>query len=93
MGSYHKRDDFTYMDKCARFFHCIRACIDAVARVSEIRTLSSYEYGCRDSKHEIIVFLSIKEFESNAKIKCPHCGSDNAQKKLSEFTAKTSKKS
>jgi hypothetical protein len=42
------------MDKCARFFHCIRACSDAVARVSEIRTLSSYDYGCRDCKHEFI---------------------------------------
>jgi len=55
--------------------------------------MRAYEYACRDWKHEFIAFLSIKEFESNPKIKCPHCGSDNMQKKISEFTAKTSKKS
>ena len=38
MGSCHKWDDFTYMDKCAWLFNCIGACIDAVARISEIRT-------------------------------------------------------
>ena len=56
-------------------------------------TMPAYEYACRDCKDEFIVFLSIKEFESNPKIKCPRCGSDNVQKKISEFTAKTSKKS
>ena len=55
--------------------------------------MPAYEYACKDCKHEFIVFLSIKEFESNPKIRCPHCQSDNVQKKISEFTAKTSKKS
>jgi putative FmdB family regulatory protein len=55
--------------------------------------MPAYEYSCKDCNHEFIVFLSIKEFESNPKIKCPHCQSDNVQKKISEFTTKTSKKS
>ena len=42
MGSYHKWDDFTYMDKCARLFNCIRACVDAVARISKVRTMSVF---------------------------------------------------
>lgn len=56
-------------------------------------TMPAYEYSCKDCTHEFIVFLSIREYESNPKIKCPHCGSDNVKKKLSEFTTKTSKKS
>ena len=40
MGNYYKRDDFTSMDKCPWFCYCIRTCIDAVARISEIRTMS-----------------------------------------------------
>jgi putative FmdB family regulatory protein len=55
--------------------------------------MPAYEYICKDCNHEVTVFLSIKEFEAKAKIKCPHCQSDNVQKKISEFTAKTSKKS
>jgi putative FmdB family regulatory protein len=55
--------------------------------------MPAYEYGCRDCRHEFIVFLSIREFEANPKIKCPLCQSDNVQKKISEFTTKTSKKS
>ena len=55
--------------------------------------MPAYEYVCKDCNHEVTVFLSIKEFEAKPKIKCPHCQSDNVQKKISEFTAKTSKKS
>jgi len=55
--------------------------------------MPAYEYACRDCTHEFITFLSIKQYKSNPKIKCPHCGSDNVQKIISEFTAKTSKKS
>ncbi len=55
--------------------------------------MPAYEYVCKDCNHEITVFLSIKEFEAKPKIKCPHCQSDNVQKKISEFTTKTSKKS
>jgi len=53
----------------------------------------AYEYACKDCSQEFIVFLSIKEFESNPQVKCPHCQSNNVQKKISEFTTKTSKKS
>lgn len=42
---------------------------------------------------EVISESPVKEFEAKPKIKCPHCQSDNVQKKISEFTAKTSKKS
>jgi putative FmdB family regulatory protein len=55
--------------------------------------MPSYEYGCKDCSHKFTVFLSIKEFEAKPKIRCPHCQSDNVQKIISEFTAKTSKKS
>jgi putative FmdB family regulatory protein len=55
--------------------------------------MPSYEYVCKDCNHGFTAFLSIKEFEAKPIIKCPQCQSDNVQKKLSEFTAKTSKKS
>ncbi len=52
-----------------------------------------YEYTCKDCAKEFTVFLTIKEFEVNPKIKCPHCESDHVEKKLSAFMTKTSKKS
>jgi len=52
-----------------------------------------YEYTCKDCGKEFTVFLTIKEFEVNPRIKCPHCGSDHVEKKLSAFMTKTSKKS
>ncbi|HXW67997.1 MAG TPA: zinc ribbon domain-containing protein [Dissulfurispiraceae bacterium] len=55
--------------------------------------MPAYEYVCKDCNHEITVFLSIKEVEAETKIKCPHCKSDNVQKKFSLFSAKTRKKS
>jgi len=55
--------------------------------------MPAYEYACFDCNHEFTVFLSLKEFEAQPKIKCPNCQSDNVQKKLSTFTAQTSKKS
>jgi putative FmdB family regulatory protein len=55
--------------------------------------MPAYEYVCKDCNHRFTVFISIKEFEAKPKIKCPQCQSDNVQKKLSEFTVKTSKKS
>jgi transposase-like protein len=42
---------------------------------------------------EFAVFLSIKEYGTNPKILCPHCGSDNVKRKIGGFFAKTSKKS
>ena len=55
--------------------------------------MPAYEYVCKDCTNGFTVFLSIKEFEAKPKIKCPQCQSDNVQKKLSAFIAKTSKKS
>jgi len=55
--------------------------------------MPAYEYVCKDCSKEFIVFLSIKEYEAKPKIKCPHCGSDNVLKKLTDFSVKTSKKS
>jgi putative FmdB family regulatory protein len=55
--------------------------------------MPSYEYVCKDCNHGFTAFLSIKEFEAKPIIKCPKCQSDNVQKKISEFTTKTSKKS
>jgi putative FmdB family regulatory protein len=55
--------------------------------------MPAYEYTCKDCGKEFTVFLTITEFESKPKIKCPHCESDNVTKKLTSFFAKTSKKS
>lgn len=55
--------------------------------------MPAYEYFCNDCKHPFTVFLSLKEFDAKPKILCPHCGSDNVQKQLSAFFAKTNKKS
>lgn len=55
--------------------------------------MPAYEYACRDCGKDFTVFLSLKEFEQKPPIKCPHCGSDNAQRKIGAFFAKTSKKS
>jgi putative FmdB family regulatory protein len=55
--------------------------------------MPAYEYACNDCKKEFIVFLTIKEYEANPRIKCEHCQSDNVVKKLTAFFTKTSKKS
>jgi len=54
--------------------------------------MPAYEYICRDCNREFTVFLSIREYESKPKITCPGCTSDNIQRKLSGFFAKTSRK-
>lgn len=55
--------------------------------------MPAYEYVCRDCGKDFTVFLSIKEYEAVPKIKCPHCGSDHVERKITAFFAKTSKKS
>ncbi len=52
-----------------------------------------YEYICKNCEHEFIVSLSLREVEMKPAINCPHCNSKKVDKKLSSFTAKTSKKS
>jgi len=54
--------------------------------------MPAYEYICRDCNREFTVFLSIREYEAKPKITCPGCTSDNIQRKLSGFFAKTSRK-
>jgi len=55
--------------------------------------MPAYEYVCRDCNREFTVFLSIREYEEKPEIKCPKCESDNVQRMLTGFFAKTSKKS
>jgi putative FmdB family regulatory protein len=55
--------------------------------------MPSYEYVCRDCKKDFMIFLSLKELEAKSRIICPHCESDNVEKKLTAFFAKTDKKS
>jgi putative FmdB family regulatory protein len=55
--------------------------------------MPAYEYVCRDCNRDFTVFLSIREFEGRPKITCPNCKSDNVQRKITGFFAKTSKKS
>jgi putative FmdB family regulatory protein len=54
--------------------------------------MSAYEYICKDCNHEVTVSLSSKDFEVKSKIKCPHCQSDNVQKKISKFTGHEKRK-
>ena len=54
--------------------------------------MPAYEYICKDCNHKVTVLLDSKEFEAKPKIKCPHCQSDNVQKKLSEFTGQEKRK-
>jgi len=55
--------------------------------------MPTFEYACIDCGKEFLVFLSLKEYEAHPKIICPHCESDHVERKLSSFTAQTSKKS
>jgi putative FmdB family regulatory protein len=62
-------------------------------REGEEVKMPTFEYACKDCGKEFIVFLSIKEYEAKPKITCPHCESDHVERKLSGFSAKTSRKS
>ncbi len=55
--------------------------------------MPSYEYVCKDCKKDFMIFLSLRELEAKPKIDCPHCESDNVERKLTAFFAKTDKKS
>jgi putative FmdB family regulatory protein len=55
--------------------------------------MPSYEYVCRDCKKDFMIFLSLKELEAQPRVICPHCKSDNVEKKLTGFFAKTDRKS
>ena len=55
--------------------------------------MPAYEYVCKDCRKEFTVFLAIKEYEVHPKVKCPNCSSDNVERTITGFFAKTSKKS
>lgn len=55
--------------------------------------MPGYEYACKDCGRNFMVFLTVKEYEANPKIRCPHCESDHVEKQVSRFFAKTSRKS
>jgi putative FmdB family regulatory protein len=55
--------------------------------------MPAYEYICNKCKKEFTIYLSIKEYEANAKVQCSYCKSKNVVRKLTSFFAKTSKKS
>jgi putative FmdB family regulatory protein len=64
-----------------------------VKSAPEVDIMPSYEYECKDCKKDFTIFLSLKELEAKPKIICPHCESDNVDRKLTGFFAKTDKKS
>jgi putative FmdB family regulatory protein len=55
--------------------------------------MPAYEYVCKDCNKEFTVFLTLSEYGENLNIKCPGCSSDNVQRKITGFFAKTSRKS
>ncbi len=62
-------------------------------RVKEEDIMPAYEYECKDCGKEFILYMTLKELEEHPKIKCPGCGCDHIEKKITGFFAKTSKKS
>ena len=55
--------------------------------------MPAYDFLCKDCNRDFTVFLSLSEFESKPRIRCPHCESDNVARKFGTFYAKTGKKS
>ncbi len=55
--------------------------------------MPAYEYECKVCRKDFTIFLSIGEYDKKPKVKCPHCGSDDLQRKFTGFFAKTDKKS
>jgi len=55
--------------------------------------MPAYEYRCLDCNHDFTVFLTLSEFESTPRLRCPRCQSDHCERKYGTFFAKTGKKS
>ena len=55
--------------------------------------MPEYDYLCDKCGKKFAVFLSIRELDAKQTVKCPHCQSDQVRKQITEFFAKTSKKS
>jgi len=54
--------------------------------------MPSYEYRCPSCKKKFTVILSMREHEAR-KAKCPKCGGKKLEQLISQFMAKTSRKS
>lgn len=54
--------------------------------------MPTYDYLCKQCGEEFLRIMSIKEY-SEAKVICPKCKSQEVKQQLTEFIAKTSRKS
>jgi putative FmdB family regulatory protein len=55
--------------------------------------MPTYEYVCKSCKKDFTVFLSLKEYEACPTIKCNQCDKEHVERKITSFSAKTSRKS
>jgi putative FmdB family regulatory protein len=54
--------------------------------------MPSYEYRCPSCKKKFTLILSMREHEAR-KAKCPKCGGKKLEQLISQFMARTSRKS
>jgi putative FmdB family regulatory protein len=54
--------------------------------------MPTYDYLCIKCGHEFVQIMSIKEY-NETKVNCPKCKSEEVKQQLTEFIAKTSRKS
>ena len=54
--------------------------------------MPTYEYVCEKCGEQFLRVMSIREYES-AKVTCPKCQATEIKQQMSEFIARTSKKS
>lgn len=55
--------------------------------------MPAYDFACKDCGKEFTAFYTISEYQTKPATKCPSCGSDNLQRRITGVFAKTSKKS
>lgn len=61
-------------------------------RRQEVKGMPIYSFKCKDCGHAFDLSMSLAERESTT-VKCPACGSDQIERALTGFFAKTSRKS
>jgi putative FmdB family regulatory protein len=54
--------------------------------------MPTYDYRCQSCKKKFSLTLSIKEHDAS-RVKCPKCGDKKVEQLITQFIAKTSKKS
>jgi len=59
---------------------------------AEDKTMPTYEYRCEKCGEQFSRIMSFSEYASG-KVTCPKCNSPEVKQQLSEFIAKTSRKS